>query len=315
MSQGRSITEVLPLVFTNDLDSAQPVSYAAHGYALEGYVSTPPLGYKHKLNQYLYINNRYVHSGQAGKQMHSWFKAITLRLQLPSDSKHNQRQTPSMYPAFALQLSCAAESYRINRDADKVCVEFADWSAVRKVLQVALVQAWSSVASSKMLAEAIQHSGPAEVHAAPPGNRDTIRSASLLQREQAAMSNPRPVISALPAAREKDQHPPQEADFLDCDFQDDDDLSTLVLTSASNRAASLAAARCRQHPPPDRPSADSQSAATVAAAKHCRPSFLPRLQSSAKMKVPIRALQADQVSTYVQLQLCAMSQQLLLQNC
>ena len=285
------------------MDSVRAVSHAAPEYALQGYVSTPPAGYKHKQKQYLYINNRCVHSGQAGKQINSLYRAIMLRLQPSTDSaqSRHQRQTASMFPAFALQLSCPAQTHSISRDADKMRVEFADWTAVSKVFATAIVKAWSAVASSKMLAEAlgdIIHEG---VHVKRSCNTIRPSSTGFQRHQQASAAEPTVSAAALPTAMQKYQHPLQAADYNDAE-QDvcfSTSLPAAAMNSTRNKIASI---ECAQQTERNSTYADSQPAAIDADGKHGRLGFLPKLQSSVKIRIPIKSLQEDQAS--LQLALC-----------
>ena len=220
-----------------------------------------------------------------------------LRLQLSTESKQSrhQRQTASMFPAFALQLSCPAQTYSISGDADKTHVEFADWVAVSKVFAAAVVNAWSAVASNKMLAEALQDSANEEL----PLQRlcNTIEPSPAASQRYQQASAPLSTVY-VPSTMQKFQQPPHTADNHDA--QQDIGFSTLLPAAAMNRIgskiASFPAARSQLQAARNSACTDSQQADMDADSKHSRLGFLPHMQSSAKMRIPIKTTRVTKAS-------------------
>ncbi len=152
--QGRSVTDVLPLLFGDQQHSLQEVAHSVAALSIQGYIAVPPATFGHKHKQYLYINNRYVRAGQIGKLINSLFRSVMLKLE---QADEHQRKASQQYPAFALQIACPASSYDITSDPDKAHIEFADWPAVLSAVQAAVLDAWHTVVGDKMLSELLDN--------------------------------------------------------------------------------------------------------------------------------------------------------------
>ena len=300
--QGRTTATVLPLVFGELTSDVQEVSYAVDGYTLQGFITLPPAGFKHKLKQYLYINSRYVQAGQVGKMINKLHQSVLLRLQ-QSISMQHPRQAPKdsqLHPAFALQLSCPNDCFSISTEIDKSHVEFADWPAILNLFQAATIKAWHTVVPSKLLAEALQgtHAPKPDAKASHAGNNSPSTKSHLLV-QPAAGGTQQLHHSATPFS-----HSHRRAVIPHESIQDqaEAELGSLFQTGphrfASDRSAKVSgpyAAASREQPTAaNAASGDDVLLAVTAAKPGIRCSFQPKLHSSTKVRLSIPKLSGQQ---------------------
>lgn len=292
---------MLPLVFGELTSGVQEVSYAVNGYTLQGFITLPPAGFKHKLKQYLYINSRYVQAGQIGKMINRLHQSVLLRLQQSISLQHPKQalKDSQLHPAFALQLSCPNDCFSISTEIDKSHVEFADWPAVLNLFQAATIKAWHTVVPSKLLAEALQgtYAPKPDAVASHAGNSSPSTRPHLLV-QPAAGGTPQLLNSATPVTH---HHRLAVISRESVQDQAEAELGNLFQTApqcfANDRLAKTSrayAAASKQPAAANAASGDEVVLAVTAVKPGIRCSFQPKLHSSTKVRLPIPTLSSQQ---------------------
>lgn len=285
---------MLPLLFGDLAESMQSVSYISGRFTLQGFISLPPAGLKHKLSQYLYVNSRYVHAGQPGRLINKLQHSIMHKLLHSLNSAH-QKQAPKeslLYPAFALQLLCPGDCFSVGSEIDKSVVEFSDWPTVLSIFQSGVVQTWHTVAPSKLMAEVLQDSAAARPNVMMLGISKLSSARSQTQKHAG-------LLSSLNASKQLSSHMHDHNQTEDCcpdaaDIQLESPLTAAPSHKHDTRTAGMFGKRA----------ADLTEQAVATAACACQDdilpagtaakpgitsAFAPRLQSSSKMKLPSAA--------------------------
>ena len=302
--QGRSVAEVLPMVFGEQCNSLQEIAYTAAPLSVQGYVTLPPASFGHKHKQYMYINNRCIRAGQIGKLVNSLYRSVMLKLEQPDI---HQRKATHQYPAFALQINCPYSSYDVTSDPDKAHVEFADWPAVLEAVQTAVLSAWHSVIGDKMLAEMLQQK---QTTATPPAEFATASASTgwpepqLLPTAVQQLPSSELIVRNSSPATFGQKHKRNQTGDNHC-FTESDEASanSLVSTPAADAVTDkhLQRGLGRMHGPYD--SATGMQDCSPLLTHDLRPpaaaprGLLSRLQSSVKLKFAQTTPQTEQHKT------------------